>query len=106
MNFLSRIPTWLFNKYLLAFVVFTAWMLFFDRNDMVTQMERRNELRDLQQSKQYYTEQISREEKFANDLKNNPAAIEKYAREKYKMKRDNEDVYLIQSAPTVNRLTQ
>lgn len=85
----------------MAITVFTAWMLFFDRNDMVTQLQRKNELRDLQQGKKYYAEQISRETKFANDLKNNPATIEKYAREKYKMKRDNEDVYLIQSARSV-----
>ncbi|MFN2456824.1 MAG: septum formation initiator family protein [Chitinophagaceae bacterium] len=99
MKLLSYVPSWLRNKFLLATVVFLAWMLFFDRNDVFTQWERRKELKNLQQSKLYYTEQISQESKFANELKNNPAAIEKYAREKYKMKRDDEDLFLIQSLP-------
>jgi cell division protein FtsB len=99
MKLLSYFPSWLRNKFLLATVVFLVWMLFFDRNDVFTQWERRKELQNLQQSKLYYTEQISQESKFANELKNNPAAIEKYAREKYKMKRDDEDLFLIQSFP-------
>ena len=94
----SRFPTWVFNKYLLATVGFIVWMLFFDRNDMITQTERSNELRTLQDSKEYYMQQITDERKALQDLKNNPAAIEKLAREKYLMKRDDEDIFIIQPA--------
>jgi len=97
MKFLSHIPSWVYNKYLIAIAVFTIWMLFFDRNDMLTQMERRKELRALQSSKEYYTQQINEERKSLRDLNNNPAAIEKFAREKYLMKRDNEDIFIIQT---------
>jgi len=93
----SPIPSWILNKYLLATAVFIVWLLFFDRNDMLTQMERRKELRTLQESKQYYTQQITDERKALQDLKNNPAAIEKLAREKYLMKRDDEDIFIIQT---------
>lgn len=96
MKLSSPIPSWIWNKYLIAFAVFVVWLLFFDRNDMLTQLERRKELRTLQQSKQYYTEQIAAEKKVLQDLKNNPAAIEKLAREKYLMKRDDEDIFIIQ----------
>lgn len=55
----------------------------------------RQELKELQQSKKYYTEQINQERTELESLKNNPATLEKYAREKYYMKRDNEDLFLI-----------
>ena len=72
-------------------------MLFFDHNDMLTQMDRRKELNALEKSKDYFTQQIAEERKSLQELKSNPAAIEKYAREKYLMKRDNEDIYLIKT---------
>ena len=59
------------------------------------QLERRNELKSLEESKQYYMGQIKDDRRFLDNLKTNPAAIEKFAREEYGMKRDNEDVFLI-----------
>ena len=70
-------------------------MLFLDKNDFFTQNGRRKELRELQQSKRYYTSQISAERKELEALKTNPAALEKLAREKYLMKRDNEELFLV-----------
>jgi cell division protein FtsB len=96
MKLFSNIPPFLMNKFFLAGIAFAVWVLFFDRNDFFVQSERRKELKDLQVSKVYFTKQIEEERKFSDDLKNNPAAIEKFAREKYLMKRDDEDLYLIQ----------
>lgn len=90
------------NKYLLATTAFLVWMLFFDRNDFFVQLDRRQELRELENSRQYFTEQIEQERKLAEELKNNPAVIEKIAREKYFMKRDNEDLFIIQPAQEEN----
>jgi len=70
-------------------------LLFLDKNDLFTQIARNRELKELEQSKQYYTLQISSERKELEQLKNNPATLEKYAREKYLMKRDNEDLFII-----------
>jgi cell division protein FtsB len=70
-------------------------MLFFDDNDILVQRQRKNELRALERSKAYYIEQIAQERTFSEELKSNPAAIEKFAREQYKMKRDGEDLFLI-----------
>lgn len=83
------------NKYLLATTAFLLWIIFFDKNDFFTQHERRQELSELRQSKLYYTQQIAEIKQFSNDLSTNPAAIEKFAREKYKMKRDSEDLYIV-----------
>lgn len=73
-------------------------MIFFDAKDILTQHERTKELHEMQQSKAYYTAEIAKERKALEELKSNPAAIEKYAREKYLMKRDNEDLFIIQKA--------
>ena len=95
MKLLAQLPTWLRNKFFIAFAAFTIWMLFFDERDVFTMRHHRQELRELQQSKRYYTEQINQERTELENLKNNPATLEKYARERYYMKRDNEDLFLI-----------
>ena len=95
MRLLTHLPAWLKNKYLIASVVFAAIMLFFDKNDFFTKMSRDKELRNLQQSREYYTREIKQLEKVRSNLTNNPRTIEKYAREKYLMKKDNEDLYVI-----------
>ncbi|HVT85481.1 MAG TPA: septum formation initiator family protein [Chitinophagaceae bacterium] len=99
MKLLTHIPSWLKNKYLIAFTAFAAILLFFDKNDLFTQLARRHELKELQQSKQYYSSQIAIERKELEELKNDPATLEKYAREKYLMKRDNEDLFLVPGKP-------
>lgn len=92
---LHQIPDWLKNKYLLVGVAFAFILLFLDRNDLFTQLDRRQELRNLEKSKQYYQQEISNQRKELDALKNDPAALEKFAREKYLMKRDDEDLFLL-----------
>jgi len=99
MKLLTYIPAFLKNKYLISFAAFCVVVLFLDKNDIFTQLDRRNELRELQQSKRYYTTQIAAERKELEALKTNPATLEKYAREKYLMKRDNEELFLISEKP-------
>jgi cell division protein FtsB len=96
MNFLRHIPSFLRNKYLLATAVFAVWMLFFDRNDFFTQIERSRNLNEIEESKAYYAKKIEESKRFSKDIQNNAAAIEKFAREKYHMKRENEDLFLIE----------
>jgi cell division protein DivIC len=95
MRFLAGLPSWLKNKYFIALAVFCGIMLFFDKNDVFTQSDRVRELRELKQSKSYYAVQIASERKELEALKSNPATLEKYAREIYLMKRDNEDLFLV-----------
>ena len=95
MKLLNHIPAWLKSKYLISFAAFCVVILFLDKNDFFTQLARRNELKELQQSKRYYSTQIAAERKELEALKTNPATVEKYAREKYLMKRDNEEIFLV-----------
>jgi cell division protein DivIC len=106
-NILTHIPAWLKNKYFICFAAFCVIMLFLGKNDIFTQLGRRNELRELQQSKKYYITQIAAERKESEALKTNPAikktlaAVEKLAREKYLMKKDNEDLFLVPEKPVI-----
>jgi cell division protein DivIC len=95
MQFLTRISSWLKNKYFVALCLFAAIILFFDKNDLFTQLSRTNQLKQLQESRQYYSDQIAAEQKELEKLRSNPATLEKYAREKYLMKRENEDLFLV-----------
>ena len=96
MGFLEKIPSWLKNKYLLTAIGFVVWMLFFDERDFITTHIRQpRELKKLQQSEKYYQGEITATKNELEKLKSNPSTIEKYAREKYLMKRDNEDLFLI-----------
>ncbi len=88
------------NKYLVAILAFGIWILFFDRNDMFTQWDRKKELRKLEASKAYYQGEIATIQKELADLQNNTAVLEKLAREKFYLKRDNEDIFLVEDTDT------
>jgi cell division protein FtsB len=98
---LNHIPAWLKNKYFLSATAFIVWLLFFDPRDVFTQMEHRRELKELQESKAWYQKEIAKESTEAEELKTNPAVVEKYAREKYLMKRENEDIFIVPEKPDV-----
>lgn len=85
------------NKYLLTGVAFGVWMLFFDRNDISLQISRMNELHNLHQSEQKMTEKISETETELKSLKSSTETLEKYAREKYLMKKPNEDLFILET---------
>lgn len=103
MKLLNLIPAWLKNKYFLSASAFIVWILFFDPRDVFTQMEHRRELKELQVSRTWYQKEIAKESVEAEQLKSNPATIEKYARENYLMKRDNEDIFIIPEKPDVKK---
>ena len=98
MKLIRRIPPVFRNKYLLTLAFFSVWMIFFDKNDFFSQLERNRNLQEIERSKTYFTQKIAESKKFSHDLQSNAAAIEKYAREKYLMKRENEDLFLVQKA--------
>lgn len=98
-KFLTHIPSWLKNKYLLTGVFFAVWMVFFDPKDILSDVERRDKLKELQTSELHLKGQITDAKKELDLLRNNAQSIEKYAREKYLMKKDNEDLFIIKSTP-------
>jgi cell division protein FtsB len=94
------IPKSLKNKYILTAGAFAVWMLFFDTRDIATTFfKHRGELKRLEDSRSYYLNEISNTRKELEELKSDPRILEKYAREKYHMKKDNEDVFVISQNP-------
>ncbi|GIV27332.1 MAG: hypothetical protein KatS3mg027_1146 [Bacteroidia bacterium] len=86
---------WLFNKYTITIVFFIIWLLFFDKNDFFTQRDLNKQLKKLHEEKRYYEMAIQKNKEAIEDFKNNINNLEKYARERYWMKRDNEEVYVV-----------
>ena len=91
---LSKIGRFLTNKFFIATLAFLAVMVFLDKNDLITTMERKKELRELELSKEHYKNELTDLQRIKNNLETDPVVIEKLAREKYLMKRENEDIFL------------
>jgi cell division protein DivIC len=83
------------NKYILASVFFIVWVGFFDQNNLFERFQNMRELKKLSEDKEYYQSKISEESERLKELKTNKENLEKFAREQYLMKRDNEDVFII-----------
>lgn len=91
-DLLRYVPGPLRNKYILALVLFFAWMIFIDKHDVVTQFQLQQTVEKLEEEKGFYTDKIGEAEQERLDLEVNK---EKIAREKYFMKKRGEDVFII-----------
>jgi len=83
------------NKYLIAVLAFLVWLLIFDRNSLIERMKYIRTMHDLENEKQYYLERIDEDSQRLNELKTDRDNLEKFAREQYFMKKENEDVFVI-----------
>ena len=83
------------NKYVLVLLFFIVWMLFLDTYSYLDHRFLDKEINELETNKEYYQNEIYKDKKSIKILKN-PPQIEKYAREKYYMKKDSEDIYIIE----------
>lgn len=91
----DRIPSWLKNRYLLVGAVFLVWMLFLDTNSWWFHRELNQEIEELEEATEYYKGEIKQDSTLLFELDSNPEALEKYAREHFKMKKENEDLFII-----------
>lgn len=83
------------NKYVIILILFVIWMGFFDENSFMNHRELDEEIEKLENANEYYEKQIETDQKIIDNL-NDPDSLEKYAREEYKMKRKNEDIFIIE----------
>ena len=91
----ERIPKFFRSFYLLVTAAFLTWMFFFDENDFIRQYQMSKKRSDLEEERDYYVSKIAEVEKDRKELMSNSDLLEKFAREKYLMKRPTEDVFLI-----------
>ncbi len=83
------------NKYVLSTAVFALLLLFFDRNDIFTQIQRKKELNKMLASQEFYRKEIDSTKRQLSELSTNPSALEHYAREELYMRKDSEDIFVL-----------
>lgn len=92
----QALPNWSKNKYFISSAFFLLWLLFFNDYNLVFQWQKSRELSDLRSKKEYFRKEIDKVNQDKKDLFSNTESLEKFAREKYFMKKDNEDLFLIE----------
>jgi len=95
MSVLKKILKIFLNKYFITILVFGVWMIFFDSNNILTRKKMQQKLDELNQEKEFYLDEIRRDSTLLNQLMTDSTKLEKFAREKYLMKRDKEDLFLV-----------
>ena len=83
------------NVFILVLVIFTIWMLFFDANSWLIHHELNSDIDDLNAEKNYYQKEIEKDDKIIKKLITEEG-LEKFAREEYYMKRENEEIFIIE----------
>ncbi len=72
-----------------------VWLLFFDNHNLIQQWRMQRQLNQLRRERDFYREEIRRDSLLIDQLKSEPVALERYARERYLMKKEGEDVFVI-----------
>ena len=83
------------NKFFLVTVAFVVWMTFFDKNDLLSQYQYHQQVTKLEEERDFYKTETDKVSKDLEELTSNPQQLEKFAREKYLMRKDNEDVFVV-----------
>jgi len=84
------------NKYMLIFILFLVWMIFFDTNSFLIHKELSDDINALEDNKDFYQKEIEHDKIFIKKMEDSNE-IERFAREKYYLKKENEDIYLIEN---------
>jgi len=95
---MNRLVNLIKNKFFLITIAFVVWMIFFDKNDLFSQYQYHQQLTKLKQERDFYKKETAKVAKDLDELTSNPEKLEKFAREKYLMKKANEDVFVIVSS--------
>ena len=94
-KFIDKIPPVFRNKYLLTIIIFLVWLILFDSNNLISRYREMKELRKLKIDREYYIKRIEADRKKLHELKTDNHNLEKFAREQYRMKKPDEDLYII-----------
>ncbi len=94
---LKRLPPAFRNFYFVTGISFLIWMTFLDSNDLINRFGLSSKLNVLENEKEYYQEKIKEVQKDREELMGTNELLEKFAREKYLMKKETEDIYIIEA---------
>lgn len=91
----KKLPKPFRNFYVITSLVFVVWMLLLDSNNLIARFQLSSKLNSLENEKEYYEEKIKEVEKDRDELFGDHESLEKFAREKYLMKKPTEDIYIV-----------
>lgn len=94
-NLYEKTPSYLKNKYVIIILLFIVWIIFFDNYNLIRQSKIKKEIKQLEENKSFYTKEIKKDSTEYYELLNSDEKKEKFAREKFLMRKENEDVYII-----------
>jgi len=92
---IKKVFSFFINKFFLITAAFVIWLLFFDSNNILNRLRYRDKLKELKQEKHFYLNEMKNDSILTQKLLNDSLELEKFAREKYMMKKDKEDVYIV-----------
>ena len=95
LKFIEKIPPFLRNKYLLTIIIFILWLLLLDSNNLISTHKEMKNLKKLKSEREYYIRRIEEDKRKLYELKTDDRNLEKFAREQYRMKKPDEDLYII-----------
>jgi cell division protein FtsB len=94
-KYAEKIPPFFRNKYFLTVTIFIIWLLLLDTNNLIDRYSQMRELSKLKQDREYYKKKIEEDRRKLNELKTDNDNLEKFAREQYRMKKKNEDLFIV-----------
>jgi cell division protein FtsB len=101
---IDKIPAWMRNKYLITLLIFVLWLLVFDANNLIERWRDIRKYRTLQQDREYFSGKINEERGKLEEIRSDNESLEKFAREQYRMKKPDEDIYIIVSPEEERRI--
>jgi len=101
-----KIPAVFRNKYLLTIIIFIVWLLLFDSNNLIARYKDMRQLHKLKTERQYYIKHIEVDRQKLHELKTDNHNLEKFAREQYRMKKPDEDLYIILTPKEYRKITR
>jgi cell division protein FtsB len=102
LNFIDKIPPVFRNKYVLTLTIFFLWLILLDSNNLISRVRDIKNLKKLRADREYYINRIEEDRKKLHELKTDDQNLEKFAREQYRMKKPDEDLFIILT-PRENR---
>ena len=90
------------NKYVLILILFIVWMIFFDANSYLIHHELDNDINALEENAEFYQKEIDHDKDFIKKMEDSNE-MEKFAREKYYLKKENEDIYIIENEDSIKK---
>ncbi len=106
LKILDKIPTVFKNKYILTVIIFIVWVLLFDSNNLIARFREVRELNNLKRDREYYINKIESDRRKLYELKTNNHNLEKFAREQYRMKKPDEDLYIVLTPQEDRKITR